>query len=73
MNKIFNPETRQQVMVSGIMKDYGVFVKTDGKPEFASQEQISMWQYVVAVFGLPWALLRFFDRSEFPKDFKRNN
>lgn len=73
MNKIKNLETNQYTMVSKLMRDYGVRIRTDGTPQFASQDEVSMWQYVVAVFGLPWALLRFFDRSEFPKAFGKNN
>lgn len=65
--KVTHPETKVKILPTELMKDHGVHVNTDGKAEFASQEEVSVWHYVVAIKGLPYALARFFNRSEFPK------
>ncbi len=65
-------ETGRPIVPTSLMRDYGVHIDTDGKANFASQEHVSVWQYVVAIMGLPWALARFFNRSEFPKIVDKN-
>lgn len=65
-------ESGTPIVPTSLMRDYGVHISTDGKANFASEEHVSAWKYVVAIMGLPWALARFFNRSEFPKIIDKN-
>ena len=67
MERLRHPTNGVSILPRKLSTEFGVYLKTDGTPQFASQEYVRVWQYAVAKFGLPWAWLRFFDRSEFPQ------
>lgn len=56
-----------KVPVNELMTEYGVHIDTDGNSNFASEEEIRVWQFVVEKMGLAYALHHFFKREDFPK------
>lgn len=63
----FIEHSGRKVPISELMAEYGVHIDTDGNSNFASEEEIRVWQFVVEKMGLAYALHRFFNREEFPK------
>lgn len=62
-----NPETGRSFPLSSMAVDTGVHITTDGKSEFSSPEDVMTWRRAVEINGRWWAILHFFERSNFPR------
>ena len=67
MKSIVNPETKAKIVPTSLMVESGVYVGTDGSAKFSSPEEVMTWRRAVEINGRWWALLHFFDRTNFPQ------